>query len=231
MLQDATTFCRALLLAGAVGVLTAGTTDAAPAGAFHSGGIHSGGIFNGGFHSGGLNNSFHSGLHLGLHPALRDGLFRGPQLRSYRTYVYPYPLYPNTPSYLSGFGYPYYYGSGYRFLRSSDDSLDQPPEPDESPRLSGLVRPAPGKNAHVTVYVRPDAELWFDKKKAKATGSVREFVTPDLAPGRQYTYEVRAVWRDKGREVTQTRQAVVTAGADVEVDFDAPAVTPKPKPR
>jgi uncharacterized protein (TIGR03000 family) len=73
------------------------------------------------------------------------------------------------------------------------------------------------------VYVRPDAELWFDNKKTKATGPVREFVTPDLTAGRRYTYEVRALWRESGKEVTQTRQAVVTAGADVEVDFGSAA--------
>jgi uncharacterized protein (TIGR03000 family) len=82
--------------------------------------------------------------------------------------------------------------------------------------------------ADVTVKLPADAELWFDDVKQKPTGRVRLFVTPELKADREYTYEVRARWRENGREVTQTRKAVVTAGADVEVDFPSASVLPKP---
>ena len=77
------------------------------------------------------------------------------------------------------------------------------------------------------------ARLWFEDTQTTTTGAVREFASPPLTPGTQYTYTVRATWTENGRDVTQTQQVGVTAGARVAVDFPVkpestgqPSVTP-----
>jgi uncharacterized protein (TIGR03000 family) len=66
-----------------------------------------------------------------------------------------------------------------------------------------------------------DAEIWFQGQKTKRTGKVREFKSPPLTPGTNYTYEIRARWRDGERSVTQTHTVPVRAGQHVQVDFTA----------
>jgi uncharacterized protein (TIGR03000 family) len=74
-------------------------------------------------------------------------------------------------------------------------------------------------SARLTVRLPEDARLWFENMPTKSTGAVREFRSPPLPPGTQYAYTVRASWTEKGKEVTQTQQVGVTAGARVVLDF------------
>jgi uncharacterized protein (TIGR03000 family) len=53
-------------------------------------------------------------------------------------------------------------------------------------------------------------------------GSVREFESPPLVPGRTYTYEVHARWVGANcREVVRNRTLTVRAGDRLEVDLNA----------
>jgi uncharacterized protein (TIGR03000 family) len=76
--------------------------------------------------------------------------------------------------------------------------------------------------ARITVRVAPDAQIWFEDTATRQTGALREFESPPLAPGKTFTYEIRAQWRAGGREVTQSRHVGVQAGARVTVDFTSP---------
>jgi uncharacterized protein (TIGR03000 family) len=59
--------------------------------------------------------------------------------------------------------------------------------------------------------------------KTTTTGSIREFQSPPLSPGR-YTYEVRARWTEDERDITQTQKIAVSPGAHLTVNFPtAPA--------
>jgi uncharacterized protein (TIGR03000 family) len=87
------------------------------------------------------------------------------------------------------------------------------------PRNDVPVEQQPEAAARVTVRLPANAELWFGDKKVPTPGTIREFKTPVLRPGRLYEYEVRARWTKDGRVVTQTQQVVVTAGAATRVDF------------
>ena len=88
--------------------------------------------------------------------------------------------------------------------------------------------------AHVMVKVPADAEVWFGQGKTQQSGTMREFVSPALTPGQDFTYDIKARWTEGGQEVVQTRHVDVSAGAWKTVDFTKPAPevldAPKPKP-
>jgi uncharacterized protein (TIGR03000 family) len=76
--------------------------------------------------------------------------------------------------------------------------------------------------ASVEVYLpNKDAELWFNGVKTQQTGQKREFITPELQPGKSYTYEVRARWMEDGKQYDQTRTVTVRSGAQVVFAFYA----------
>jgi uncharacterized protein (TIGR03000 family) len=76
----------------------------------------------------------------------------------------------------------------------------------------------------LTVRVPADAEIWFDNTKMTRTGTVREYVTPALTPGQEYSYMVRAHWTAGGRVVDQTHKVSFRPGQSILVDF----LTPRP---
>lgn len=120
------------------------------------------------------------------------------------------------------------------------------PEPGVTPPAAAPEAPQPvarkagGNRAHITLKVPEGAEVWFDGKKTTSTGAIREFRSPGLEPGYRYSYDVRVRWRQGDQEMTQRRQVVVSAGADVAEDFLPPpprtagtasvTVTPMPAP-
>ena len=81
-------------------------------------------------------------------------------------------------------------------------------------------KPAP---ADVDMRVPANAEVWFEGGKTHQTGSERHFESPDLLPGRSYTYDVRVRWTSADGLVTdQTRQVKVGASQRIMVDFTPP---------
>ena len=76
---------------------------------------------------------------------------------------------------------------------------------------AGTAAPAQHNEAHITLVVPPDAEVWFDGDKAQQTGPTREFVSPPLTPGQTYTYHVRVRWTENGKPVEQDRDIRVQA--------------------
>jgi uncharacterized protein (TIGR03000 family) len=141
-------------------------------------------------------------------------------------------------------GYPYYgssaypddgyYGSstypddGYdgSYYDPSYDASGIAPDYDSSPiNQNGGYATAPVSDniAHLTVRVPPDAQVWLEDQATRQVGAVRDFVSPELAPGRSYMYEIRAVWQQSGRTVKQTKHVDVHGGSRVTVDFTHPA--------
>ena len=59
--------------------------------------------------------------------------------------------------------------------------------------------------ATIDISVPEDADVLIQNKRVKLTGagSIRHFVTPFLAPGAIYSYDIRATWTENGREVTR----------------------------
>jgi uncharacterized protein (TIGR03000 family) len=74
--------------------------------------------------------------------------------------------------------------------------------------------------ATVTVLVPESASVFFDGAPTTQTGASRQFVTPPLAPGRNFYYDIEARWTSAdGTPVDQTKKVLVTAGANVQVNF------------
>ena len=70
--------------------------------------------------------------------------------------------------------------------------------------------------------VPSDADVFFDGSATTETGTERVFVTPALAVGQKFDYDIEAQWSANGQAVDQTRKVLVTAGANVRVDFTSP---------
>jgi len=142
---------------------------------------------------------------------------------------YPYGYYWDYPSYAPDYSVaptaPLYVTPSYPAPGPMPLSLGDP-------GAGGLPQPQ-DLTAHVTVKVQADAEVWFGEGKTRQTGATREFVSPALTPGKEFTYEVRARWMEGRKEVVQTRQVDVSAGSSKTIDFTRPApeVLDAPKPR
>jgi uncharacterized protein (TIGR03000 family) len=84
------------------------------------------------------------------------------------------------------------------------------------------------------VQLPPDAKLFVDGREVNLTPDIRNVVTPELTPGRDYYYTVKVAAVRDGKPVEETRQLVVRAGEVSRADFrdlgvakkDAPAARP-----
>jgi uncharacterized protein (TIGR03000 family) len=95
------------------------------------------------------------------------------------------------------------------------------PGKDGSP-LTERPGEASGPKAPAKIEVRlpaEDAKVWFQGQLTKRKGKTREFESPALAPGMDYTYHVRASWMSDGEEVTRHQTITVRAGERTRVDF------------
>jgi uncharacterized protein (TIGR03000 family) len=192
----------------------------------HGGGFHAGGFHGGGYHGG------YGGYHYGYHPGYGYHGYH-PYYNGY--HVYPHYGYGYYPYYFGGWSYPYYGSGSYPYSSSSGyyapDSSDAPSDPDslstQAPDTGGNSAASPpsgasaGSVVRITVRLPDQAQLWFDGTKTTATGPVREFTTPPLAPGRKYRYEVRARWVDNATTMDQKQTIVFAPGGNAEVSFPA----------
>lgn len=87
----------------------------------------------------------------------------------------------------------------------------------------GQVAEAEGSPAKVTVRLPAEAKLYVDGMLAPMSSPTRTFNTPRLAAGQKYFYTLKAELDQDGQKRTETRQVVVEAGKQVEVDFQGMA--------
>src|SRR5205807_4910828 len=100
------------------------------------------------------------------------------------------------PGFYGLWGYPYYsYGyADYPSYGYSDSYYDptyyaSPPAPGIASEYGSYAPPAAVDNtASLTVREPSDAQLWFQGTPTNQGGAVREFESPQLPPGREYTY-------------------------------------------
>ncbi len=126
-------------------------------------------------------------------------------------------------------GYPYpYYGSPVYvqpapvYVQAAPAAPTPQPLPPPSDQADGRAR--------LQILVPADAEVWLNGSPTTQRGEQRLFESPALAPGRDYQYEIRARWTERGRAVDRTRTVGVRADARVVVDFGQAEAVPAPFP-
>jgi uncharacterized protein (TIGR03000 family) len=193
-------------------------------GGYHGGGYHGGGYHGGGYHGGGYHGGYHGGYNSGYHSYYHPG-FYGSYYRGYYPGYYGSYYRRYYPGY--GYGYPYsssYYGYDPSYYNSY--STYAPPATGYQSFYPPTTEAAPsaptGNTALINVWVPAGAEMWFGETRTNLTGSYRQFISPPLTPGKNYTYEVRARWTQNGQVVDRTQTVAVQAGAKVDVDFTRP---------
>jgi uncharacterized protein (TIGR03000 family) len=88
------------------------------------------------------------------------------------------------------------------------------------PRFNSSSIPEPADDrAHVTIQSPTDAQVTVQGTILNATGAVRSFDSPPLVPGKRYTYDVEARWREDGKEVSQALSVDVSARSRTELIF------------
>ena len=92
----------------------------------------------------------------------------------------------------------------------------------EVPPAAHGSSPADGRAAMISLRVPADAEIWFDGVPTTQTGSVRQFISPPLEPGRYFTYQLRVRWTDDGRPVERTRRLTVYGGERIDIGSYGP---------
>ena len=80
-------------------------------------------------------------------------------------------------------------------------------------------QPAQADAVTIQMHVPSDARVWIDGDATSQTGAAREFVSPPLTPGREYTYHVRVQWEENGKAVESTRPVAVHAGDRINLNF------------
>jgi uncharacterized protein (TIGR03000 family) len=76
-------------------------------------------------------------------------------------------------------------------------------------------------SAVLTVAVPAEAKIFVNGLETTSAGAERNYVSRDLRPGFNYTYELRAEFVRDGKTVTETKSVTLTAGQNARVDFTA----------
>jgi uncharacterized protein (TIGR03000 family) len=83
-----------------------------------------------------------------------------------------------------------------------------------------LTTPAAGKQpVQINVSVPAGAQITFNGTKTTSGGALRAFVSPPVAAGRDYVYDITAKWQQGGRQVTRTQHITVHAGDVINLSF------------
>jgi uncharacterized protein (TIGR03000 family) len=71
----------------------------------------------------------------------------------------------------------------------------------------------------VVVHLPADANLTVDGTEVTLTSATRKLVTPQLDPGRDYYYTLKATVERDGKTLTVRKRVWVRAGTEAVVDF------------
>jgi len=77
----------------------------------------------------------------------------------------------------------------------------------------------PKQPAYVDVYVPATARLTIDSAKTQQTGTHRRFESTPLPMGQDFSYRLKAVWDEAGKEVVSEKVVRISAGTETKVDL------------
>jgi len=84
------------------------------------------------------------------------------------------------------------------------------------------------RSALIDIRVPSGAKIWFDGKETAQGGESRSFVSPPLNSGSNYTYGIRATWKEGGRTIERKRQVTVHAGDRLNLNLATPSRSTTP---
>lgn len=79
-----------------------------------------------------------------------------------------------------------------------------------------------GQRAEIVLNVPLDANIFVDGQRIVSSGTTRRFVTPPLAPGRRYFYDVKVTWMDGSRARESKRHVSFQPGERVALTYSLP---------
>jgi uncharacterized protein (TIGR03000 family) len=208
------------------GGFSAGVHPSGAASVYHSGATHVGGVgaYN---HNYGQNYSY--GHNYGAYRPYYGSYGRG------YGYYRPYYGYGAYLPFAFGLGYysnyysPLDYGAAYYASSSypqisayGSDNIPLTSDP-QAANPSSADRPPSDDLAHLQLTVPENATVLIDGTATTQTGSVREFVTPALAPGSRYSYKIAVRYTDaQGKAVEDARDISFRANDWFSIDFTRP---------
>ena len=113
----------------------------------------------------------------------------------------------------------YYYPSAWTYSYPYAGSYYYPNAAVSYSAYYSPAAPVDGNAVTIRMAVPSGARVWFDGEATSQTGADREFVSPPLTPGREYTYRIRVQWDENGKAVESTRAVAVHAGDRINLVF------------
>jgi uncharacterized protein (TIGR03000 family) len=129
---------------------------------------------------------------------------------------------PGTGIFMTSTNFPRMYGY---WVYRPGGIVSGPPLPIETLDYRVPVQPTASFDAapiRVNVNLPAEADLYFNGTLTNETGPFRTFVSPAVAVGRDYVYDIRARWVENGRPVTWRHDYTVRAGDRLNVDVGMP---------
>jgi uncharacterized protein (TIGR03000 family) len=129
--------------------------------------------------------------------------------------------------------YPYYGDPGYfydtsPYLDNPDPSMpDQyqrrPTKPNDPKNPEKLPPPVPNPGPAKLDFKLPNADalVWLDDYLTATAGNERTYQTPELQPGKTYSYRLTVVWQQEGQTYRDDRKVDVSANGTTTVDYNA----------
>jgi uncharacterized protein (TIGR03000 family) len=74
--------------------------------------------------------------------------------------------------------------------------------------------------ATIRMQVPSNASVSIEGQATSQRGMDRTFISPTLAPGREYVYHVRVQWEENGKAVERNRDITVHAGDRISLTID-----------
>jgi uncharacterized protein (TIGR03000 family) len=89
--------------------------------------------------------------------------------------------------------------------------------------------PPTDNTAHLRLQVPENAEVLVEGGKTSATGTVRDFVSPPLLPGKNMTYSILVRYTDAGgKKIEETHKVRVRPNDQLDLDFARPMNAEQP---
>lgn len=127
--------------------------------------------------------------------------------RYYGTSSYNYPgniYYQSQPAYYSSF-------DASNTSASTSRDYYQVAQADTSAAMNQPI--------HLRISVPENARLWIFDQETQLSGEERMFISPPMAPGKDYYYTIKAQWTENGQKVKREKRVTVHAGDFINIDF------------